>query len=177
MTIATNQSKNNKAGVKMEKQNRAKEQAKAQLESIITLVNRLEHSQECDGEDCVLTDKQILESLNTYYKPGMEANEEEKQECHDEEAIREAFDEDPLCIEVRTDWHTPGEETKSTEYMILLCTGGPAVRIVGDLDGYQQPETANLEYQDWFTPWEQYPLTGEEEKTLLTYAQHFYFDV
>jgi hypothetical protein len=30
-------------------------------------------------------------------------------------------------------------------------TGGPAVRITGDLADYGEPETASIEYQDWFT--------------------------
>jgi len=31
---------------------------------------------------------------------------------------------------------------------ILLCTGGPVVRIVGDLSQHHEPDSARLEYQD-----------------------------
>lgn len=60
-------------------------------------------------------------------------------------------------------------------YEILLCWGGPACRIVGNLDEYKQPETAKLEYQDWGTYWTEYPLKRQERETLLEYAQQFYF--
>ena len=68
-------------------------------------------------------------------------------------------------------WHTPG--TKATParkgYMILLCFGGPAVRITGDLNEYGDPETAQLEY--WFTVWERYNTTDKEDEILLEYAR------
>lgn len=72
-------------------------------------------------------------------------------ECENEEDARERIQEDPLCIEVRSGWVTSKDEMESTEYKILLGTGGPAVRIVGDLDDHNQPCTAHLETQDWFT--------------------------
>lgn len=125
---------------------RAKEQARTQLDSIVELVNGLENGATIDEEEL------------------------------DSETIRERILEDPLSVEVRTDWHTPGEDEKPTEYCILLCTGGPAVRIVGDLDDLQCPDTAKLEYQDWFTTWTRYGnTTDEEDEALLTYARQFYF--
>ena len=45
--------------------------------------------------------------------------------------------------------------------------------IARDIDRWQQPETARLEYQDWFTPWTEYYQA--DENTLLEYAQCFYF--
>ena len=89
----------------------------------------------------------------------------------------QTIQEDALSVEVKSDWHTPGdnENSKATEYNILLCTGGPAVRIIGDLNEYLEPETAQIEHQDWFTAWEQYPLTNEEQGTLLVYARCFWF--
>ena len=159
--------------------NHAKEQAKAQLESIVAMVKRLEHCQECDGddvEDCELADKEILEGINLYYAEGDKATEEERKQYHNEDEAKEAIDEDPLSVEVRSDWHTPGGDDKASEYMILLCTGGPAVRIIGELDDFQQPKTAKLEYQDWFTPWETLlPLEDSEHDAILTYARQFYF--
>lgn len=122
---------------------RAKDQAKAQFES-------------------------IAEMVENYNKAETDSEREDAEQF---------IFEDPLSIEVRSDWHSPGSDdgNKPGEYNILLCTGGPAVRIVGNLDDYAQPETAHLEYQDWFTPWVEYRLTSDEVKTLLEYAQHFYF--
>lgn len=95
---------------------------------------------------------------------------------HEEASQR--IQEDPLEITVRTDWHAPGakDSEKPTEYNILLTTGGPALRLIGDLDQYCQPETAKLQYQDWFTSWTDYTeTTDEEDSALLTYARQFYF--
>jgi len=84
--------------------------------------------------------------------------------------------EDPLSVEVRSDWHSPGDrDTETAEYNILLCTGGPACRIVGELDKWAQPETASIEHQDWGTPWTKYPLNREDEAIVVRYAQCFYF--
>jgi len=155
--------------------NHAKEQARAQLDSIVGMVKRLEHCQKCNGDDCTLTDAEIYEGMNLYYKEGDTATEDERREYHDEEIARQAINEDPLCVEVRSDWHTPGEDNEAAEYTVLLCTGGPAVRIRGDLNR-DEPENAVLEYQDWFTPWEQYHNTTRDEgDALLTYARQFYF--
>jgi len=59
--------------------------------------------------------------------------------------------------------------------MILLSTGGPAARIIGRLNDYNEPETATLQYQDWGTPWTTYPTTAENEYTLLQFAAFFYY--
>jgi len=99
-------------------------------------------------------------------------------DTYDADGIRERIQEDPLCVEVRSDWHTPGDkdgEQENSEYNILLCTGGPACRIIGKLDGYCQPETARIEHQDWGTPWTVYPISGEDEDIVLEYASQFYF--
>jgi len=61
------------------------------------------------------------------------------------------------------------------EFTILLCTGGPAVRIIGELNEHQEPESARIEYQDWFTAWEDMPLTSEQQEKVLTYCRQFYF--
>ena len=36
-------------------------------------------------------------------------------------------------MQVRSDWHDLGEAPDNAEFCILLCTGGPAVRITGSL--------------------------------------------
>jgi len=83
---------------------------------------------------------------------------------------REEIQEDALEVGTRKDYNgTRG-------YMILLCTGGPAVRIEGDLNEYDEPETAELQYQDWGTPWTKYYTeNANEDKALLLYASQFYF--
>jgi hypothetical protein len=91
----------------------------------------------------------------------------------DEDAAREEIQESPLSVQVRSGWHNPGEESDAAEFEILLTTGGPALRIRGDLDEHKQPDRAWLEYQDWGTPWTQY--FDVEQETLLEYCRCFYF--
>ena len=122
----------------MEEQERAKSQARSQLESIIEMVDELTTSEE-------------------------------------PEEIEQRIQEDPLSVQVRSDWEAPSENLKASEYNILLCTGGPAVRIIGDLDEYKYPYNARLQFQDWFTSWEDYPLNQDEEDSLTIYAQQFYY--
>jgi hypothetical protein len=44
---------------------------------------------------------------------------------------------------------------KPEEFKILLSTGGPACQIVGKIDyGSCEPIDIEIQYQDWFTPWE-----------------------
>lgn len=154
----------------------AREQAKAQFDSICDMVSRLEHAQECDGgDDCEATNEEIYGGLGLHWKEGDEATAEEKEEYHDEEAASAAITEDALSVEVRGGWRSRGEEAADEEFSILLCTGGPAVRIRGELDEHGQPDRAWVECQDWGTGWEYVTLGGGSQKVLLTYASQFYF--
>ncbi len=88
----------------------------------------------------------------------------------------EAISEDPLEVAIRADWYSPGEEADvDLEYKILLCTGGPAVRIIGELGQWKQPDSAKLQYQDWGTSWETLATDSDEDDAILAYAQQFYF--
>lgn len=111
----------------------------------------------------------------------------QKAESGDDEKAREdarqRIEEDALSVEVRSGWYSPGArdaDTKPSEYTILLCTGGPAARIIGELSDHGEPETARLQVQDWFTPWTEIrPLVGpdnyDSQPILLAYASVFYF--
>ena len=92
-----------------------------------------------------------------------------------QEQARGTIENDPLSVEVRSGWCSPGSEDYGTpeEYKILLSTGGPAIRIIGQLSEYGEPETAVLQVQDWFQPWTDY--RDAEESVLLDYARCFYF--
>lgn len=91
----------------------------------------------------------------------------------DADKVRERIEESPLSIQVRSGWVTPGEQMEAEEFEILLSTGGPALRIRGELDEHRQPDRAWLEYQDWGTGWTQY--FDVEQSTLLAFASVFYF--
>lgn len=134
-----------KAPTVPEKDDNAKQQAKAQMESIMELVANYERAGNAEDDEA-------------------------------QEKIREEIRGDALSVEVRTDWHDPGcNEEKPTEGRILLCTGGPAVQIIVELNEYCEPEKARLEYQDWFTPWTHCPISNKESDALLIYCGQFWF--
>lgn len=98
------------------------------------------------------------------------------------EKAEQAIQNDPLSIQVRSGWHTPGETGEAEEYQILLGWGGPAVQIVGELGAFNQPDTAVLQVQDWFKPWtDVHPECADNDhfssarEVLLEYARQFYF--
>lgn len=96
--------------------------------------------------------------------------------CESEEEARERIEQDALEVQVRSDWHSPGDSDWSlNQFYILLCTGGPAVRIMGELDEYGQPTRAWVEYQDWGTPWSERVNEIGDMGALVDYASCFYF--
>lgn len=133
----------------------AHDQAKAQLESVTEMTDRLLHCQECDGTDEDGNDCQ------EGAKGGDTWNNAE--EYHNEDAAQQIINEDALSAEI----------VKS--YEILLCTGGPAARIVGELNDGGEPTTARLEYQDWGTPWTEYETNRFQYESLMKYVEQFYF--
>lgn len=93
--------------------------------------------------------------------------------CESREEAEQRIQDDPLEIQVRGGWHDPGDsEAEAEEFYILLCTGGPAVRIRGELDR-GEPTRAWIEYRDWFEPWK--PYFDADQATLLVYCRCFYF--
>lgn len=86
----------------------------------------------------------------------------------------------PLSTEIKSRWYSPGADRKTIEYdyRLLMGWGGPAVQITGELDEWMQPTSAKLEVQDWYTPWVpvEQGITEEDEKVLLRFAQHHYFE-
>lgn len=157
-----------------EEENRAKEQAISQFESIADMVERLEHAQKCEDAECDLSDAKVYAGLNLFWKEGDKATEEERENYHNEDEARQAIQEDPLSVQVRGGWRNPGVYNDEVEeYEILLCTGGPAVRIVGGLNEHGEPDSAKIEFQDWGTYWEEW--RGADEAVLLSYAKEFYF--
>lgn len=95
-------------------------------------------------------------------------------ECESEDDARERIQEDPLSLEFRSDWVSSKDEMTPAEFCLLLTTGGPAVRIIGEIeDG--EASRARLEVQDWGTPWTHHLLTGDDMATLMAYVGVFYF--
>jgi len=97
--------------------------------------------------------------------------EKAAEDCESLDDAEQRISDDPLSIQVRSGWCDVGAEMEAEEYCILLSTGGPATRIIGDLNRFGEPETATLQAQDWFTQWQDY--NGDDEETLLRYASRF----
>ena len=93
-----------------------------------------------------------LESIKELYRNYKQAESDDDYTREDE--IREQAEYEALSVEFRSGWTSNPEEMKPEEFKILLSTGGPACQIVGKLDQYNQPTDIEIQYQDWFTPWE-----------------------
>lgn len=96
-------------------------------------------------------------------------------ECASREEAEQRIHEDALSVEVRSGWYIPDgdcPDDSAAEFQILLTTGGPAVRIMGELSD-REPWRAWLEVQDWGKPWTQYFKANQD--ILLAYASCFYF--
>lgn len=159
-------------------ENHAKDQASAQYSSLVSFVtalnvdfDRLEYLQEI--VDSVDSDDLLSVELAEAAKDELAELLEDAAGYTSGDAVRDAIQEDPLSVEIRSDWHSVGESLEASEFRILLCTGGPAVQIRGELDEYKTPCRAWIEYQDWGMPWTQFFDASQE--TLLTYCQQFYF--
>lgn len=94
-------------------------------------------------------------------------------DCTSQDDAEQRIQEDPLSIELTGKW-TPGEAPEAGGFEILLTTGGPALRIVGELSS-GEPYRAWLEHQDWYESWQEYHGDVGAQETLLTYCRQFYF--
>jgi hypothetical protein len=96
-------------------------------------------------------------------------------ECKDRDEAEQRIQEDPLSVQVRGGWHDVGANDEGAEeYEILLCTGGPACRIIGELRN-NEPHSARLQHQDWHTPWTEHITTGADHDALMAYARQFFY--
>ena len=121
----------------------------------------------------------ILEAFQawTALNEGEESATWDGETFEDADEILERIQEGPLSVLVSYGWCQPGQfpEDGPEEYEILLGTGGPAVRIFGRLNRYNEPDTAELQGQDWFKPWQATETTSEQDDAILWYARQFYF--
>lgn len=91
---------------------------------------------------------QTLDDLRTRYEAATLTDDMSAAEAVEREIL-----DAPLSVMVRSTWHEPGQDTDPQEYEILLTTGGPALRITGQLDEYCERVSAELQGQDWGVPW------------------------
>jgi len=90
--------------------------------------------------------------------------------------LREEIYESPLSIQVRSGWTSLNEESfEPQEFNISLSWGGPSLRIIGHLNEYKEPENPVLQFQDWFTKWEDLKINRQQYDALVWYCSQFYF--
>lgn len=166
----------------------ARDQAILQVESVVSMVKALEvdydRLEELRGE----RDDYRDENLGNLSSPEVHAIawaqefpddaeelaelEDAAGDCSDEDEARERIQDDPLSIEVRSDWCTSASEMSPSEARIVLCTGGPHVEILCDLD-QGQPSRPRVIYKDWGTSGE---LFDFDHDSVVTYLEQFYFE-
>lgn len=150
--------------------NHAEQQARAQLRGIRELLAALdldwERLEELKAEelDAEKEGRQMPDDDSAELWELREAAGEYRSQEDAEEAIYN----DPLSIQYRSGWADSPEDMTPEEFSILLCTGGPAVRIVGEFNWDGTPHRAWLEYQDWGTPW---TMLFDGQEDALAYAQ------
>lgn len=154
-----------------------KETGRCAAAAIIKMVAALE----CDyGRMAELNTFLITEGLlNTEARQELHELQTAAGECTSREEAEERIREDALDVRMRGDWYSygtePADAAKPVEAYILISTGGPASRIMLELDD-GEPSRAWLEVQDWYTPWTRYyDFSHGFEDKLLDYARCFYF--
>ena len=130
----------------------AKNQAKAQVESIVSLIQYL--NWDWDG----LADDEIPEDS----------------EYNCREDVYQAIQEKPLSVEVRSGWASSVHSFEADEFRILLCWGGPSVEIRGEIGLRGEPRDVKVFYADWSERGE-YVLSDEEREAVTEFCQQFYF--
>ena len=114
-----------------------------------------------------------LESIKEDYRNYKEAESNDDYEAQDE--IRESVLNSALSVEFRSGWYSSlDDELIPEEFKILLSWGGPALRIIGELDNYG-PVNPKLQYQDWGTFWTDLEITEDQQKALNWFCNCFYF--
>ena len=100
---------------------------------------------------------------------------QESNDYNQQDELRESILNNALSVEFRSGWYSsPEDEKKAEEFRILLAWGGPALRIIGELDDYG-PVNPKLQYQDWGTPWIDFEITEDQQKALNWFCNCFYF--
>jgi hypothetical protein len=96
---------------------------------------------------------------------------------HIRESAAREVEESPLSIQVRDGWRMLGESPRRSaeEFEVLLSMGGPALRIRGGFDAYGGPCDAELQWQDWGTPWTHYPTNPTEDAAISAFLAVFAF--
>lgn len=168
-----------------EENNYAKQQAISQVQSIVGLIaayncdfDRLEQlrDERSDWLDDNANDSALWASAHPSEAEELAELEAQAGEYEDQDSVHDAIMEDPLSVEVRSAWTTLDDTDNMTpaEYRIVLCTGGPHVELVGDLDTNGEPTRVRVLYSDWGCHGE---LFDFDRDAVLEYVSKFFYGV
>ena len=114
-----------------------------------------------------------IESMVEDFKKDQQLQESNDYNQQDE--LRESILNSALSVEFRSGWYSSlDDELVPEEFKILLTWGGPALRIIGELDNYG-PVNPKLQFQDWGTPWTDLEITEDQQDALNWFCNCFYF--
>jgi hypothetical protein len=93
-------------------------------------------------------------------------------DCKDQDDAKQLILEDVLCVEYRSGWTSDKSEFSADEFRILLCTGGPHVEIMGEIDHNGEPSRCWIVYSGWGTNGTLYAFEFDQA-TILRYCGFF----
>ena len=136
--------------------------------SLTTTTDRLADARR-NGLAHLETIEALLEALDQLQEDPDHPQEVEGETFEDEGQVLERLGELPLEVSHRAGWFPPGEPGQAdlAQVSILLTTGGPACRVLIDLE----EDTAQLQVQDWGTPWTAVEITPDQEEGLARFAE------
>jgi hypothetical protein len=118
-----------------------------------------------EGNDLTPGARSLLRELGWNGEDFEDFAEKAEQQCREQ----------PLSVSIRDGWYHPGSESEPEEYEILLATGGPAVRVTGNLGRWNEPTDAVIQGQDWFAPWKSIETTSDDDYALMWFVSLFYY--
>jgi len=92
-----------------------------------------------------------------------------------QEEIKESILNSALSVEFRSGWTSNPNDIELEEFKILLTWGGPALRVIGQLNQYKEPENVKMQFQDWGTCWTDFEITENQQRALNWFCNCFYF--
>ena len=102
---------------------------------------------------------------------------QESNDYNQQDELRESVLNSALSIQFRSGWYSSLYDRvrigQPAEFKILLSWGGPALRVIGELNDYG-PVNPKLQYQDWGTSWTDYEITEDQEEALNWFCNCFY---
>jgi len=127
--------------------------------------DELSHSKAC-----------ILYEVNDICKKYKLYHELQSENELDAEKIRDQLHELPSSVQVRSGWtDLVSQKFTPEEFKIELSGGGPATRIIGELDSYGEVWAVKAQHQNWGIPWTDLELSKEQARAVTWFARLFYF--